>query len=104
MKLVRLTSLTVAAVAIALACGCSSTPSPKAVAAACAAPDPSTTGTTNLMSAELPSAAPKVGKAHLTIDDELESASTDGDENVPAPKGARPSDGSRRGGGFGSAK
>lgn len=100
MKLVRLTSMAVAAAAVALACGCSSTPAPKAAGEVHVA-DSHATGTTSLMSAELPGAAPKVGKAHLAVDDELEVASAD---DAPTSKATRRSDGSRRGGGFGSIK
>ena len=95
---------------VALACGCSSS-MPSVTRTASAAPlsaeAASIPGTTNLMSARLAGPAPKVGKAHLAVDDELagpgdiESGSTNDSD---APKEARRSDGSRRGGGFGSSK
>ena len=101
MKLDRLMSGAFAAAAVALACGCSSTSAISAPAKLAQATPQSelaltTGGTTSLMSAQIPGPAPKVGKAHLAVDDEL------GDQD--APKDARHSDGSRRGGGFGSAK
>ena len=101
MKLDRFVSGALAAAAVALVCGCSSTPSAPRTAQnagrsadATGAVDPNVSGTTNLMSAEIPGPAPKVGKAHLANDDD--------DNDVP--KDARRSDGSRRGGGFGSSK
>lgn len=78
--------------------GCAGAPpAPKAASA-------SQTATTNLMSAQLPGPAPRVGKAHLASDDEIEALSTNpSDEN--APKEARRSDGSRRrAGSFGTTK
>lgn len=111
MKLIRLTSTFVAAAAMAFACGCSA-PSATAglaprTAHAGAPADPNVTGTTSLMSAQMAGPAPKVGKAHLAADDESEAASTSTnvtDDATEAPKTARRSDGSRRGGGFGSTK
>lgn len=104
MKLDRLMSGVLAAAAVALACGCNSTASLAAPAPRTAqnsvsqqqAVDPNVSGTTSLMSAELSGPAPKVGvgKAHLADDD----------DQLDAPKEARRSDGSRRGGGFGSSK
>jgi hypothetical protein len=94
---------------VALACGCS-TSVPSVTRTASAAPlsaeAASIPGTTNLMSARLSGPAPRVGKAHLAVDelessDDIESASTNESD---APKEARRSDGSRRGGGFGSSK
>jgi hypothetical protein len=94
---------------VALACGCS-TSVPSVTRTASAAPlsaeAASIAGTTNLMSARLSGPAPKVGKAHLAVDelessDDIESGST---SESDAPKAARRSDGSRRGGGFGSSK
>ena len=96
---------------VALACGCSS----PAVVPGCTASSPArdrpsveaanVAGTTNLMSAQLAGPAPRVGKSHLVVDDlandDIESSST---SVLDAPKEARPSDGSRRGGGFGSSK
>jgi len=99
MKLDRLMSGVFAAAAVALACGCSasSAPAPRTAqnSAQQAQVDPNITGTTNIMSAELAGPAPKVGKAHLANDD---------DDSLDAPKEVRRSDGSRRGGGFGSSK
>lgn len=115
MKLDRFTSsqsfgLGVALVAtVALACGCSSSV-PSVTRTASAAPlsaeAASIPGTTNLMSARLAGPAPRVGKSHLVVDeldgaDDIESGST---ATSDAPKEARRSDGSRRGGGFGSSK
>jgi hypothetical protein len=112
MKLDRLVSgaLTTAAVVVAatFACGCSSTTTTK-TACARAAHDQmsneaaSVPGTTNLMSAQIPGPAPKVGKSHLAIDEDLEVGATDTSSDLNAPKQARPSDGSRRGGGFGTS-
>ena len=102
MKLDRLMTCAFAAAAVALACGCSSAPSasaPVKTASAASAMDATlgtTVGTTNLMSAELSGPAPRVGKAHLAVDDD----SLDAEQ----PKEARRSDGSRRGGGFGTSK
>jgi len=100
MKLDRLMSGVFAAAAVALACGCSASSAPAPRTAQNSAQhgqvDPNVTGTTNIMSAELAGPAPKVGvgKAHLTDDD----------DSLDAPKEVRRSDGSRRGGGFGSSK
>jgi hypothetical protein len=120
MKLRLSTSFAVAASAIVasvLACGCgASTPAP--VAPASGAPAISAiSATTQLMFADLASPqaqarpAPKVGKAHLVLGEDLESRgatstsepSLDSDD-VGAPKEARRSDGSRRGGHFGTTK
>lgn len=97
---------------VALACGCSSSmPSSGGARTASAAPlsaeAANVPGTTNLMSARLAGPAPRVGKAHLVVDDlsspdDIESGSTSSE--LDAPKEARRSDGSRRGGGFGSSK
>jgi hypothetical protein len=85
---------------LALASGCGSNPSPKApVPSDAAARADHVTGTTSLMSAQIPTTAPKVGKAHLAVEDELVTPSAGGDSD--APKEARRSDCSRRGGGFG---
>lgn len=94
----------------ALACGCSSTttapavPATPADAPASASQSPAgATGTTRLLSAQLPGPAPRVGKAQLAVGDDIEAAATNtSDENTP--KEARRSDGSRRGGGFGASK
>lgn len=90
---------------VALACGCSqSVPVRTASAAPLSAEAANVPGTTNLMSAQLAGPAPKVGKAHLAgddVDDELESAAA---SESDTPKETRRSDGSRRGGGFGSSK
>jgi hypothetical protein len=61
------------------------------------------------MSAQLAGPAPRVGKSHLVVDDlsndDIESGSTNvSGSDLDAPKEARRSDGSRRGGGFGSSK
>lgn len=104
MKLDRWTSIAVAAASVvtcALASGCSSAPAPKAPMTAAQA---NVSGTTSLMSAHLDGPAPRVGKAHLAVDDEIEAASSATDLDESAPKDARRSDGSRRGGGFGSTK
>jgi len=68
---------------------------------------PNAVGTTNLMSAELAGPAPRVGKAHLAIDegaapDDSFDTSVNSDESSRAPKEARRSDGSHRGGSFGT--
>ena len=85
------------ACAVALACvvgGCSSTPAPKAAAAPVI---PDAVAITELMSAQLPGPAPKVGKTHL-------APTTDDDTTEDAPKEVRRNDGSRRSGGFGTTK
>jgi hypothetical protein len=105
MKLVRSTSgsaLAAMSLAALLFCaaGCSATASqPPRTASLSNLP-----GTTSLMSAEISGPAPRVGKSHLAIDeaDSDVDATTTSDES--APKEARRSDGSRRGGGFGSSK
>jgi hypothetical protein len=116
MKLDRLVSGALFAASLAATCalagGCSNAAAPAtsaqvktASADLSAVNTGNVAGTTNLMSAQIPGPAPRVGKAHLAVDDELESGSSasqsDGDL---LPKDARPSDGSRRGGGFGSSK
>jgi hypothetical protein len=95
MKLDRLVRVALVAVTVVLGCACS-TAVPAVSAAA-----PSASGTTSLMSAQIAGPAPKVGKAHLAVDeaDAIEAASND-----DAPKATRRSDGSRRGGGFGTTK
>lgn len=107
MKLDRWMSraLTTAAVVVAatLACGCSSTTTTKTAARAPMSNEAaSVPGTTNLMSAQVPGPAPRVGKSHLAIDEGVEGA-TDSVSDVNAPKEPRRSDGSRRGGGFGTS-
>lgn len=97
---------------VALACGCSSSAVVPGRTASSAAQErlsveaANVAGTTNLMSAQLAGPAPRVGKSHLVVDDlandDIESSSTSSD--LDAPKEARRSDGSRRGGGFGSSK
>lgn len=96
---------------VALAAGCSSSatnaaPRTTAAAAASQSQVPNAVATTNLMSAEIPGPAPRVGKAHLAVDDGDMSVGDTGnvasEENTP--KEARRSDGSRRGGGFGTSK
>jgi hypothetical protein len=111
MKLCLSTSVAFAVLACALACGCSAgtqAAQPAATPSARAAVAPETPSTTQLMFAELPGPAPKVGKAHLVLGDDLDGASTsepttDSDE-LGSPKEARRSDGSRRGGHFGTTK
>jgi hypothetical protein len=100
MKLDRLLSGACAAVVASLfVCGCASSTTPANSAAQLAALD-GRTGTTELMSAQLAGPAPKVGKAHLDVEDTASGA----DDELTAPKEARGSDGSRRGGNFGSSK
>ena len=104
MKLDRLMSCAFAAAAVALACGCSTTAVVARPSAVSAAPPVAVvddaTATTSLMSADLPGPAPRVGKligkSHGTVG-ALEDV---GD----AAKEARPSDGSRRSGAFGTTK
>lgn len=113
MKLDRLT-IVGAAAAAALACGCSTTQSlsPPKSAMLGAHTDAvgdravsNTTGTTNLMSAQLLGPAPRVGKAHLAVDlDERNTDAAADSLDESAPKDVRRSDGSRRGGGFGASK
>ncbi len=64
------------------------------------------TGTTQLMSAQLAGPAPKVGKSHLAVDPEDDSAGSAGPaaDALGAPKEARRSDRTRPGGHFGSSK
>lgn len=105
MKLIRSSPLTVAAAAVALACGCSTPSSTAGLGPKTSQTAPANvTGTTNLMSAQMAGPAPKVGKAHLVVDDKESSSSVSDDAASDAPKTARRSDGSRRGGGFGSTK
>ena len=124
MKLDRLAAIALtSALAAVFGCGCSATAS-NAHACSAAAPAtpatqttatiydayaaqaaqastlPNAVGTTNLMSAELNGPAPRVGKAHLAIDERDALDGTDSDEN--APKEARRSDGSHRSGSFGT--
>ena len=101
---------------VALACGCSTAAPARTASAARAeamsAEAANLAGTTNLMSAQLAGPAPRVGKSHLVVDDlsnegDIESGSTSAaaiGSDLDAPKEARRSDGSRRGGGFGSSK
>lgn len=101
MKLVRSTpgsALAAMSLAALLFCGCSATASQAPRTASLA----NVAGTTSLMSAEISGPAPRVGKSHLAIDeaDSDIDATTTSDEG--APKEARRSDGSRRGGGFGT--
>ena len=102
MKLVRSTpgsALTAMSLAALLFCGCSATASQAPRTASLS----NVAGTTSLMSAEISGPAPRVGKSHLAIDeaDSDIDATTTSDEG--APKEARRSDGSRRGGGFGTS-
>ncbi|MDB5220100.1 MAG: hypothetical protein JWO86_8027 [Myxococcaceae bacterium] len=115
MKLVRSTSggafaalsfsalLALTCASAVAACGCSAT-APAASRVATAS-NSNVAGTTNLMSAEIPGPAPKVGKAHLAIDEADSDAvdATPDANDLTQPKDARPSDGSRRGGGFGTS-
>lgn len=102
MKLVRSmpgSALAAMSLAALLFCGCSATTSqaPRTATASLS----NVAGTTSLMSAEISGPAPRVGKAHLAIDEADYADSTSSDES--APKEARRSDGSRRGGGFGTS-
>ncbi|GAC1530518.1 MAG: hypothetical protein NVS3B10_26550 [Polyangiales bacterium] len=108
MKLDRVTSsLAAAGFAAAFACGCSATTSHSAQTASADALASNVAGTTNLMSAELAGPAPRVGKAHSTMADDGalsdEPFDTTGAHDESAPKEARRSDGSHRGGGFGTS-
>ena len=110
MKLDRLAAI--ALTAATFACGGCASSAPQATTAAAVRYDayavqtatvPNTVGTTNLMSAELAASAgpaPRVGKAHLAIDESDAFDSTESDES--APKEARRSDGSHRSGSFGT--
>jgi len=105
MKLVRSTpgsALAATSLAALLFCGCSATASQPPQAPRTASLS-NVAGTTSLMSAEISGPAPRVGKSHLAIDeaDSDIDATTTSDEG--APKEARRSDGSRRGGGFGTS-
>jgi len=102
MKLVAWTLGACAAVAVTGLLGCSSTPAVRA-------PQPASlndaAGTTQLMSAELPAPAPRVGKSHLDVDADDDSDIIDSSpDKLGAPKAPRRSDGSRRGGHFGTSK
>lgn len=95
-----------AAVAMAtLAFGCSSAlPAPSGPAVALGNPA-NVTGTTSLLSAQIPGPAPrvgKIGKAQSSANEGSEDPSLASD--AYAPKNVRRSDGSRRSGGFGSSK
>jgi len=120
MKLDRLAAIALtSALAAMFGCGCSATASSAGSPASPAAPStaiiydayaaqaqasadrvPNAVGTTNIMSAELNGPAPRVGKAHLAIDENDAFDGADSDEN--APKEARRSDGSHRSGSFGT--
>jgi hypothetical protein len=101
MKLVRSTpgsALAAMSLAALLFCGCSATASQAPRTASLS----NVAGTTSLMSAEISGPAPRVGKSHLAIDEaDSDVDATSSDES--APKEARRSDGSRRGGGFGTS-
>lgn len=104
MKLFAWTSGACAAVAIgSLLCGCSSSSRSSGPRVA---QSPATlseaTSTTQLMSAQLPAPTPKVGKSHLAVDDLVDA--TDVSDELSLPKEARRSDGTRRGGHFGTTK
>jgi hypothetical protein len=103
MKLDRLTSSVCAAVAVAsmLACGCSSSAARAAKSAQQQAALEGRTATTELMSAQLAGPAPKVGKAHLAVEEE---DGTDAADELGAPKEARRSESLRHGGHFGTIK
>jgi hypothetical protein len=105
MKLDRLVSGVCAAAAVAslLACGCSSstTLAAKTTAQQQAALE-GRIATTELMSAQLAGPAPKVGKAHLAVEDDTDVA--EASDELGAPKEARRSDTARRGGDFGTTK
>lgn len=109
MKLDRLTSGVIAAGAalmLTFASGCTPAGAPPAPRTTAGALESSraganVTGTTSLMSAQMAGPAPKVGKPRLAGS----AAASDEDESdIELPKSARRSDGSRRGGGFGSSK
>lgn len=105
MKLDRLMSGVCAAavVAVLLACGgCASSTTRAAASAAQQAALDEQTATTELMSAQLAGPAPKVGKSHLAVDEDEDTS--DAPDDLRAPKEARRSDGSRRGGHFGTSK
>lgn len=117
MKLVRTTSGSAFAACAGLAAmsfvslfagGCSATASAPVRTASARSTTSSATGaevgTANLMSAELSGPAPRVGKAHLALDEsdsDADATNSDADENAP-PKEARRSDGSHRSGSFGT--
>ena len=119
MKLDRLTSGACAALAVAslLSSGCSpaSAASPASSAAVRSADGAAQramldehAATTQLMSAQVAGPAPKVGRSHLTAPepdaDDADDAVNDPTDQLGATKGARRSDGSRRGGHFGTSK
>jgi hypothetical protein len=103
MKLVRsmpANALAAMSLAALLFCGCSATTSRAPLTATASLSN--VAGTTSLMSAEISGPAPRVGKSHLAIDEaDSDVEATSSDES--APKEARRSDGSRRGGGFGTS-
>ncbi len=96
----RLCAITMGSFVAVLACGCStSTSVGRAPQNAIVS---NAVDTTNLMSAELAAPAPKVGKAHLAIDEADIDATTQLGLDESAPKEARRSDGSHRSGSFGT--
>lgn len=113
--LVALMSGAAMSFAAVFACGCSPTTSAQApqtaslysVASVASVANfanvPNVAGTTNLMSAELPGPAPKVGKAHLAVDEADSDMNATNTDDESAPKEARRSDGSHRAGGFGTS-
>jgi hypothetical protein len=107
MKLDRSTSfagsLAAMCLAAAFACGCSATTTSHGAQSAMAANVSNVAGTTNLMSAELAGPAPRVGKSHLAVDEADSDVDTAALADDSAPKEARRSDGSHRGGGFGTS-
>lgn len=102
----KLFAWTSGAVGVAgLLCGCSSAPR----VAQSPASQSEATGTTQLRSAQLPAPPPKVGKSHLAMDVDpgAHADATDGSDalklGAPGKEGRR-SDGTRRGGHFGTTK
>ena len=111
MKLERLVSGVCAAVAVAslLACGCSSSTAvaaPRARSANSAAQEQAALegriATTQLMSAQMAGPAPKVGKAHLTVEEDTDAV--DAADELGAPKQARREGRARAHGHFGTTK
>jgi hypothetical protein len=86
-------------VTAAFASGCNATTAQAPQTASVA--DVAVAGTTSLMSAELAAPAPRVGKSHLAVDDAADSTVDTTNSDESAPKEARRSDGSHRGGSFG---
>lgn len=96
---------TLAVVLACFACGCGAASTSAARSPAQEAALDERTATTQLMSAQLAGPAPKVGRAHLTVEqDEAGDPATGLAERLGAPKEARRSDGSRARGHFGTSK